>query len=191
MNAIKPIEKISNIEVKPFQVDFFSQTNSVCIDLSPEQISNSGSIGIVGTVTLMNKSAMVWVGWGHLNNQKEEITQNTDEQCGCGTPNMGAMCVAMPFTEYQGFKTNGESPTSQLVGGECEEDMILGLQMANRLSQKVGWPVYVSCSLGSNIGHIESFGHDATNSSLAQYATALSEKTVMKILMEKKMQIEN
>mmetsp|Transcript_1781 Transcript_1781/g.2563 ORF Transcript_1781/g.2563 Transcript_1781/m.2563 type:complete len:89 (-) Transcript_1781:1085-1351(-) len=84
MNAIKPIEKISNIEVKPFQVDFFSQTNSVCIDLSPEQISNSGSIGIVGTVTLMNKSAMVWVGWGHLNNQKEEITQNTDEQCGCG-----------------------------------------------------------------------------------------------------------
>mmetsp|Transcript_1781 Transcript_1781/g.2562 ORF Transcript_1781/g.2562 Transcript_1781/m.2562 type:complete len:142 (-) Transcript_1781:694-1119(-) len=108
-----------------------------------------------------------------------------------GTPNMGAMCVAMPFTEYQGFKTNGESPTSQLVGGECEEDMILGLQMANRLSQKVGWPVYVSCSLGSNIGHIESFGHDATNSSLAQYATALSEKTVMKILMEKKMQIEN
>jgi len=58
---------------------------------------------------------------------------------------MGALSVAMPTPTYAKSTIN-ETPNSQLLASSSEEEMMAGLQMASRLSRKVGWPVFVSSS---------------------------------------------
>eukprot|EP00557_Chaetoceros_sp_GSL56_P003757 CAMPEP_0176495414 /NCGR_PEP_ID=MMETSP0200_2-20121128/10637_1 /TAXON_ID=947934 /ORGANISM="Chaetoceros sp., Strain GSL56" /LENGTH=287 /DNA_ID=CAMNT_0017893277 /DNA_START=250 /DNA_END=1113 /DNA_ORIENTATION=+ len=94
---------------------------------------------------------------------------------GTGMPVMGPLVVAMPQRHYKGaFGSTGitssrnsttssasngsnmrermESPSSQLIGGDQELEIMLGNTMAMRLAQKVGKPVYVSCSLSNPDG---------------------------------------
>ena len=109
--------------------------------------------------------------------------------CGAGTPVMGPLVVAMPRTKFAGGRGNNEdTPCSQLISGPSDEEMMVGWQMASRLSRRIGWPIFVSCSLGSNVTGMESSGPDRDNfeGGSAQRAAAFAEREVGKILVERK-----
>ena len=156
---------------------------------------------------------MVWVGWGILINDNDVSETSTNERSGenrnntkldvrdetghgTGMPKMGPMVVAMPRTKYAGFSSGNEAPCSQMIGGENEEEVLMGNSMASRLAKKIGCPIFVSCSLGQ-IGNIRSkgvgdvadlqenvFGDDM--GSLSIHAAALAEKKIGKIILERK-----
>ena len=99
-----------------------------------------------------------------------------------GLPQMGHMVLAMPRIQYAG---RGHSSTTQLMGGESEEDMMIGSQMASRLSQKLKYPVFVSCSIS---GSGASF-YDGYNSSIvSQKAAAMAEHSIRQILLKQQQQ---
>lgn len=115
---------------------------------------------------------------------------------------MGPMAVSMPPLPQNASKLDG-TPTSQLLGGYSDEDMILGQQMSARLAKRVGWPIFVSCSfsgLGGDIGGVGggSIGNgggvmealDAMSAGLddgmPQRLSALAEREVGRILLELK-----
>jgi len=62
-------------------------------------------------------------------------------------------------------------------------------QMASRLSKKVGWPIFVSCSLGLVEGGKSGGGEfDGGGSGVVSHrAAALVEKEVGRILLERKL----
>ncbi len=96
---------------------------------------------------------------------------------------MGHMVLAMPRNRYAGERN--QSSTSQLIGGESDEDMMIGSQMASRLSQKLKYPVFVSCSIS---GASASF-YDGYNSSVvSQKASAMAEHCVRQILVQQQQQ---
>lgn len=106
---------------------------------------------------------------------------------------MGPLVVAMPRTKFSGVSRNSEeAPCSQLISGSSDEEMMLGWQMASRLSRKIGWPIFVSCSLGNNITGIESgSAMNDFNGLSAQRAAAFSEREVGKILADRKASLDN
>lgn len=138
-----------------------------------EKDTQSSSPCVVGTITLLPNAIMVWIGWGRQDHheppqpqrqrQEEEESDGalkTSKNIGTGMPVMGPLVVAMPQRHYKGaFGTSSRamrsefsssSPCSQLIGGDQELEVMLGNSMAMRLAQKVGKPVYVSCSLSSH-----------------------------------------
>ena len=164
--------------------------------------------GVVGTITLLagGKSAMVWFGWGDLvpssgeggdaaSNGKDN--NSTSKLVGSGVPPaMGPILLSYPSNT-----SGGEPATTQLMGGESEEDMVVGHQMSARLAQKVGMPVYVCCSIHSTpapsagggggmgmvgAGMMESEAPTGFGGSLGQKAAALAEREVGRILLERK-----
>ena len=167
--------------------------------------------GVVGTITLLagGKSAMVWFGWGDLvpssgeggdavSNKKDDTS--TSKLVGSGVPPaMGPILLSYPSTA-----SGGEPATTQLMGGESEEDMVVGHQMSARLAQKVGMPVYVCCSIHSTpdpsaggggmgmvgAGMMESEAPTGFGGSLGQKAAALAEREVGRILMERKRSVD-
>lgn len=150
---------------------------------APRVPVHAGDVGVVGTITLLNKSAMIWFGWGRLQNNNSEKTVARGIP-----PTMGPVVVAMPRTDYKGaFSDAHESSSSQLIGGG-EEDQIIGGQMASRLSQSLGFPIIVSCSLSSSEGaaQIETLFSGLDRTSVAQRAAALAEKEVARLLTEHK-----
>mmetsp|Transcript_23693 Transcript_23693/g.27947 ORF Transcript_23693/g.27947 Transcript_23693/m.27947 type:complete len:202 (-) Transcript_23693:58-663(-) len=176
-----------NIEVVSFAVSIPNIIDGIEMD-------SEGGI-VVGTVTFMNKSAMIWIGWGDIEPEK-----SADSSCigncdtvGTGTPMMGPLVVAMPRTKFSGVSRNSEeAPCSQLISGSSDEEMMLGWQMASRLSRKIGWPIFVSCSLGSNITGMESgSAMNNFNGLSAQRAAAFSEREVGKILADRKASLDN
>jgi len=153
--------------------------------------------GVVGTITFLKNSAMVWIGWGNLIDDDGE----TQSQ-GCGMPCMGPMVVAMPRTKYAGMSSGDEAPCSQMIGGDNEEEVMMGNTMAMRLAKKIGWPIFVSCSLGemgnirsrgmssgSMMGELQGSAFDGDMGSLAVHAAALAEKEVGRIITERKNQL--
>jgi hypothetical protein len=173
--------------------------------------------GVVGTITFMNQSAMIWIGWGKISIQDDDgkvVSQpqqiNHQSRLGTGIPPMGPLVVATPKTEYKGMSSQNDkaAPCTQLVGGHNEEEMMIGWQMASRISKKIGWPIFVSCSLCSGMitmtdmmqssssnSSSRSVDFDAAEmngygpldeSSTVQLAAALAEKEVLRILTERK-----
>merc|ERR1719491_1449187 len=164
-----------NIDVVSFAVSIPNIIDGIDIDRGEKEGST-----VVGTVTFMNKSAMIWIGWGDIEPEKSEdpcCIGNCDT-VGTGTPMMGSLVVAMPRTKFSGVSRNSEeAPCSQLISGSSDEEMMLGWQMASRLSRKIGWPIFVSCSLGNNITGIESgSAMNDFNGLSAQRAAAFSER---------------
>lgn len=151
----------SNFKVIPFSVEIPDSPDLKCI---------------VGTVTMTSKkSAMVWMGWGSsIDTDEEEIN-------GCGLPKMGPLVVAMPRTKYQGLGGN-ESACSQLISGENDEEMMLGWQMASRLSKKLGIAVFCSCSFGFDASDIVLQGGNLSDGVETIEAAALAEKEVGNII---------
>lgn len=175
--------------------------------------------GVVGTVTFFadGKSAMIWFGWGGLirsDGAEESASSNKDRDTakvvGSGVPpSMGPMVLSMPRTSYQHSTASGsassavdELATTQLIGGESEEDMVVGQQMAARLGKKAGMPIYVCCSIhsspalaageggggggGGNMNMMEGGEAPGFGGSLGQRAAALAEREVGRILLERK-----
>lgn len=189
-----------NIHVEPFSISIATESNLFGLD---SMIVSGGNIdgssrGIVGTVTFFNKSAMVWIGWGDFEEQESNV-DDTDrcnnsnyalELNGTGIPVMGPMVVAMPRSKYAG--SHDEAPCSQLISSSNDEEMMLGFQMASRLTKKVGWPVFVSSSLESNdasMNKVEGMEGGFGDSSVS-YAAALAEKKVGQIILKRKVELE-
>eukprot|EP00545_Synedropsis_sp_CCMP1620_P007996 CAMPEP_0119029474 /NCGR_PEP_ID=MMETSP1176-20130426/40539_1 /TAXON_ID=265551 /ORGANISM="Synedropsis recta cf, Strain CCMP1620" /LENGTH=212 /DNA_ID=CAMNT_0006985819 /DNA_START=41 /DNA_END=679 /DNA_ORIENTATION=+ len=158
-------------------------------DLPAPVRSLMGDAGIVGSVLLLKNSAMIWLGWGNIDTRTTTTTTTTstdgDDSTaveGRGVPNMGQMTVAFPRTKYQGaFSGAGESSCSALVGGDSE-DQVLGWQMASRLSQKLGYPIFVSCALFASDPPEWMAGLDKAMAT--QRAAALAERKVRQILKD-------
>lgn len=154
-----------------------------CVPLSPGE---SGGVGVVGTVTLRGQSAIVWFGWGSVERRVEEICDDTNNESdntvtvGTGRPPMGSLSLSMP-TRAHGGSSIMPTPTTQLLGGSSDEDMMLGQQMSARLVKRIGWPIFVSCSFSD-------FGQNGVSPALAAgfdddtMPAAMAEKEVTKIL---------
>lgn len=170
----------ARIHVQSFAV---ALTSSVLQGLD-ESIHHSSTVpllnddtGIVGSITILKNSAMIWMGWGTIQQQEQH------QQPPSGIPNMGQLVVAMPRIKYKGaFADACEASSSQLVGGDSEDQM-LAAQMATRLSAKLGYPIFVSCQL-----------YDATQqewmvglekSTVTQRAAAVAERKVRLLLQDK------
>ena len=170
------VEAQPRIKVLHFAVELPPSAMQGYDEPSPRTPVPSGDSAVVGTITLLNKSAMVWFGWGRIQQQHaDQVTAN-------GVPTMGQMVVAMPRTKYKGAFAH-ESSCSQLVGGQ-EEDEIMGGQMATRLSQRLGYPIFVSCSLSSGEGMDETLFSGLDSSTVAQRAAALAEREVARLLQK-------
>lgn len=156
----------SNFKVIPFAVEVPDSPERKCI---------------VGTVTMMNtKMAMIWMGWGSSTTFEKDV--DTSQGVGCGLPRLGPVVVGMPRTKYQGL--GGDEPAcSQLIAGMDEEEMMLGWQIAARLSKKLGIPIYCACSLSDGLGSSQSFDFNKMSDGMVTIkACALAEKEVERII---------
>lgn len=168
MTDIPPDSKLSaltlnesNFKVIPFSVEIPDSPDLKCV---------------VGTVTMMSKkSAMVWMGWG------SSMDTSEGEINGCGIPKMGPLVVAMPRTKYQGLGGN-ESACSQLINSENDEEMMMGWQMASRLSKKLGIAIFCSCSFGFVASDAILQGSSLSDEEETIKAAALAEKEVGSII---------
>lgn len=116
---------------------------------------------------------------------------------------MGPLALSMPPAIRNDGRPNPDGvPTTQLLGGSSEEDMILCHQISARLAKRVGWPVFVSCSFSgwgadsSGGGSSGGAGQDDLMASPAlsagyddsaqRHAAALAEREVARILLDEK-----
>jgi hypothetical protein len=122
-----------------------------------------------------------------------------------GKPPMGSLALSVPPIVRNG-RPRLDVSTTQLLGGSSEEDMILGHHISARLAKRIGWPIFVSCSVsgwGSDSGVSfvagggggEGFPSDMTSpafsmghhdDTLQQHVVALAEREVSRILMREK-----
>ena len=199
----------SNLDVLTFCVDPSAVSDGE--EMGAMSSGGTGSKkGVVGTITLLagGKSAMVWFGWGDLvpssgeggdaaGAKADSNDTSTSKLVGSGVPPaMGPILLSYPSTA-----SGGEPATTQLMGGESEEDMVVGHQMSARLAQKVGMPIYVCCSIHSTpapsageggMGMVmESEAPTGFGGSLGQKAAALAEREVARILLERKRSMES
>ena len=115
---------------------------------------------------------------------------------------MGSLALSMPPL-FQSTSRNDGIPSTLLLGGSSEEDMILGQQISSRLAKRVGWPIFVSCSFSGWGGDMAGWASGADGSeggasmaspalsagyddSMSQHAAALAEREVSRILLEEK-----
>lgn len=169
--------------------------------------------GVVGTITLRGQSAIIWFGWGEIETCENDATMIVERSVGevahigdgefglceliytlividyelhnChltapGNPAMGSLSLSMPPPKH----INYAPPSTQLLGGNSEEDMILGQQVSCRLAKKIGWPIYVSCSFNESGEEGNEFGLGLDVS--PAMAVAVAEKEVAKILLREK-----
>jgi hypothetical protein len=148
----------------------------------------SNCVGVVGTITLRGQSAIVWFGWGTVERKDNDKSDNNSSisSVGTGRPPMGSLSLSMPASTRIGPSI----PTSQLLGGSSEEDMMLGQQISARLAKRIGWPVFVSCSFSDHGGGDSR--QDGISPSMAAgfddstMPAVLAEKEIARILMEEK-----
>jgi Proteasome assembly chaperone 4 len=98
---------------------------------------------------------------------------------------MGPLIVAMPRTRYQGFEAIGDS-TSKLIGCESEDDEMMARQMSSRLSQRLGIPIFVSCSF-AGASPLACEGVD--EGMIRHRAAAWAEREIYRLLKEKNLGI--
>mmetsp|Transcript_39787 Transcript_39787/g.81210 ORF Transcript_39787/g.81210 Transcript_39787/m.81210 type:complete len:205 (-) Transcript_39787:32-646(-) len=153
--------------------------------------ASGGSMGVVGTVTFVGKSAMVWFGWGDTDQRPlVERDAKSSLKLGNGLPVMGCMSMSTPRSNYSGAMHDGDPPSTQLVGGPSEEDMVLGMQMSTRLAKRTGWPVFVSCGLNAASGEgMEGMGA-GTGGMLGQKMAALAEREAGRIILRRRKMVE-
>lgn len=105
-------------------------------------------------------------------------------------PPMGSLSLSMPPPKPS---IPYPTPSTQLLGGSSEEDMILGQQISARLAKKIGWPIFVSCSFNGwgddSGGGVSDDGFSMGLDVSPQMAAALGEKEVGRILLREKQRI--
>mmetsp|Transcript_17918 Transcript_17918/g.32398 ORF Transcript_17918/g.32398 Transcript_17918/m.32398 type:complete len:208 (+) Transcript_17918:6491-7114(+) len=194
----------NNVKIIPFCVPLPSSSSFTTGEAAPSHNVDSG-FGIVGTITLRGQSAVVWFGWGAIEAAGEEggssvakrETNNGVVSVGSGKPPMGSLSLSMPPPiQNTRPRTNYEVPTSQLLGGSSEEDIILGYQISARLAKRLSWPVFVSCSIsgwggdGSGAGGREGMASPALSAGYdddsQRHAAALAEREVSRIILQEK-----
>jgi hypothetical protein len=190
-----PTKEMESVTINDDQTDSTSASNpnihteSFAMELTSDSLLGNALKGnqkaIVATITFFNKSVMVWIGRGDLEDGENDGTnQVTYEKnsgvLGTGLPTGGPLVVAMPRSKYTGFGSNDEVPCSQLIGGANDEEVMLGWQMASRLTKKVGWPIFVSTSLYQNDTSMNELG----DTSLL-HAAALTEKKIGDIILKR------
>jgi hypothetical protein len=120
-----PTNELSNLKLNCRNKANFTTVN-FAVEIPSEMMSlpdlNLQSNGVVGTITFLNNSIMVWIGWGKL----EASTEDAAAAKATGMPVMGPTTVAMPRTAYRGLSSGDESPCSQLIGGTNEEEVMIG-----------------------------------------------------------------
>lgn len=168
-----------NVKTMSFAV---SLTTSVLQGMNEPEISSTmksilqiDDRVVVGTIVLLRSSAMIWMGWG----EKSQEQNHDGNSLGQGVPAMGPLVAAVPGKKYSGAFSDSSVSSSTLVGGESE-DQLLSSQMAARLSQKLGYPIMVSCTL--NTGETPEWMQGNDRISSTQRAAALAEKHVRGIL---------
>lgn len=187
---------ISNIRTIPFYVslpcDIEFDTLGT-INENSEQKGNGNNddntIGVAGTITLLKTSIMVWFGWssvGTVDNDNKNMINSVGHvseirrrENSSPLPIMGPLAIAMPRTKYN---KDQQQASTQLLGGESEEDQMMGHQISCRLSKKLSCPVLVSCSL--NIGR--NMIGNITDEFIAQRAAAFAEREIGKIVLRER-----
>jgi hypothetical protein len=93
---------------------------------------------------------------------------------------MGPLIVAMPRTKYQGaFSSVADASSSKLISSDNEEEETIARQMGCRLSQKLGVPVFVSCSFA----RAPAMAIDGVDQTMIQHkAAALAERKISLLL---------
>jgi Proteasome assembly chaperone 4 len=157
-------------------------------------------IGMVGTITVLKTSILVWFGWG-----KTTTTTTTDHDAtvtttttttrdgvnhsrilgsiqGSKSTQMGHLIMAMPPRNYHGNHgtTAAESSTSKLIGSEFQDDETVAKQMACRLSQKCQFPVMVSCHVDPALSQQMGLDPDMVHAR----AAALVEQRIWELIKE-------
>jgi len=160
----------------------------------------SSGIGMVGTITVLKTSCIVWFGWGKTTTTTNSGDNNSNEakegeprvgvnnsrilgsNQGSKSCSMGQFLIAMPPRKYGSSSPAGaESSTSKLIGNDYEDNDTIARQMATRLSQKYQKPVLVSCHLDPSIA--QSMGADPDL--IHAKAAALAEKRIWELLSSK------
>ena len=168
-----------------------------------ERSSSTSSTGstVVGTITLMGSSIMIWMSWDFASANNSKNNRNAP-------PQMGPLCIAAPAPSFQRQrqrqrgKSSSSPSSSQLIGSHSDEDQMLALQMSTRMTKLVEKPVLISSSLYSMAEHTieQQMGGMAISSSdginnnqggitaapLVMRASALAERKVKSILLELK-----
>jgi len=174
-------EQSPRIKVINFAVELPPSALQGMDEPAPQMPTPADNVGVVGTITLLNKSAMIWFGWGQVTPARDESSITAR-----GVPTMGQVVMGMPRTKYSGaFSDSHESSCSQLVGGQ-ENDCLNAMAMASRMSQKVGYPIIVSGGLSTETEMMESLLSGVDHATAAQRAAALTEREVARILQEEK-----
>lgn len=130
---------------------------------------------VVGTVTCMHESAMIWFGWGFTKTDAGDGTSTKTPTSSAAE--FGGLTVAMPQSYNDGAQACSQLLEYEAPNSDADDAYMIGLQMAARLSKKLGWPIFVSCALDARgLGQGVKFG-------LTQRASALAEKEVGRILL--------
>lgn len=184
------MQQEGNIQIVPFALLPFDQNNDTFA-----LFENNTRRGIVGNVIFFGTSAYVWANWGAVNTivntAESQISQESTPVIGQGSPIMGSLGLAMPRKRYAGMQSDIPSYT-QLIGGSSDEDMILGSGMACRLSDKLGFPVFVSLSIAGENTHLFNESTPLNTSSdpmmdeNVRLTVARIEREVIHILLNKK-----
>lgn len=105
---------------------------------------------------------------------------------------MGPLVVAMPRTKYQGaFSTSSEASTSKLISSnDGIQSELIASQTADRLSQRLGMAVFVSCSL-EDTPIVAGCDGIIEQQMLRSRAGALAEREVGRLLQEKLQYVAN
>lgn len=152
--------------------------------LGPDELL-IGNDGIVGTITVLKNSVIVWVGWGKLVDSSND--GSSEYEFGKGRPEQGHMVVAMPRTNYKGAFGTGakEASCSHIIGSANSDDQMLASQMASRLSTRSSMAVFVSCQLSSNSIAPEEWSEGLDSEMLSHLAAAAAEKEIWRILQDR------
>mmetsp|Transcript_59448 Transcript_59448/g.126390 ORF Transcript_59448/g.126390 Transcript_59448/m.126390 type:complete len:221 (+) Transcript_59448:48-710(+) len=212
MAAMATESACGSVKIIPFCAVLPSSSSFLDEDVvapAPSRHVDSG-FGIVGTITLRGRSAVVWFGWGSIEADDGGSVVNECNglvSVGNGKPPMGSLALSMPPMVRNGRPVNDVGvSTTQLLGGSSEEDMIHGHQASARLAKRVGWPVFVSCSLSGWAGDAggsdtAAAGHQGGTSkdvmaspalsagydeSMQRQAAALAEREISRILLHEK-----
>ncbi|KAL7561221.1 hypothetical protein ACA910_004143 [Epithemia clementina (nom. ined.)] len=164
---------------------FVSEFSTGPVLLSVE--NNDNQQGLVGMITFLQKSVLVWVSWGEVTEAGEIADSNNSSSMGqvvgsAKALSMGPFIVGVPRKQFQGAfvdgqQTNGAS--SKLVGCDRNEDELIAQFMAERLSQKLGSSVFVSCHLQGKIP--VSMADDSADAALMKVA-AYAERELYRLL---------
>jgi len=190
-NMNDAVEVISSdkpcMKMIPFSVAIPEGLDYLDPDGAPSSNTSSAST-VIGRITILGSSIMIWMGWNLPQNQSNSNTIRHE---------LGPLVIAAPPLTSKYTKASTSSSSSQLIGSNSDEDQMLALQISTRMSKIIGIPVLVSTSLhsmsehtieqqmgGMAIGNDENGQGSLTSGPLVIRAAALAERKIKKLLLD-------